>query len=90
MWFHAQEHTREVSGPILRGEEEQVLKGTCSPCSGETRDKCKVHNMRLRCIKSIFYTPRNQNKLEAKNYLQNIKLDGKSMQQYAQLNGQYR
>ncbi len=25
-WFYAQEPTREVSGPILRGVEEQVLK----------------------------------------------------------------
>ncbi len=33
-WFYAQEPIREVSGPILRGVEEQVHKGTCSPCSG--------------------------------------------------------
>ncbi len=31
--FYAQELTREVSGPILRGVEEQVHKGTWSPCS---------------------------------------------------------
>jgi hypothetical protein len=33
-WFYAQEPTREVLGPILRVVEEQVHKGTCSPCSG--------------------------------------------------------
>jgi hypothetical protein len=48
--------TRDVSGPILRGVEEQVHKGICSPCSGrslpfqKSRDNCKVHNMRLRRI----------------------------------------
>jgi hypothetical protein len=35
-WFYAQEPTREVSGPILRVVKEQVHKGTCSPCSGQS------------------------------------------------------
>jgi hypothetical protein len=61
-WFYAQEPTREVSGFILRGVEEQVHKGTWSPALlGPLLHITKINRnqettvrsikMRLRCIK---------------------------------------
>jgi hypothetical protein len=53
----SQEPTREDSGPILMGVEEQVHKGTCSPYWAAPPHyktyNCKVHNMRLRCINTL-------------------------------------
>jgi hypothetical protein len=50
-------NTREVSGPILRGVEEQVHKGTCSPCSGRSQN--------IQYSNTIRYATKKQEKVTA-------------------------